>query len=145
MKLSLPHKKPILFVDSHHIVNEEDITAKYAVPVDHPVLKGHFPHFRIWPGIHLIEGMSQTAGLHAMHLASEKLSEPGTKYVTMLSTVDKVKFRRPVMPGAKLKYFATLYKKKHNHIFYKCTVYNSTVRVAEAVIGLTAVNMGIQQ
>ena len=133
--MKLPHLHPILFVDSHAILDDKDITAKYTVPHDHPVLKGHFPHFPIWPGIHLIEGCSQTAGLHAMHSVSTDIDE---NFVAMVASIDKVKFRRPVLPGAKLQYTATLDKKKGSYMYYDCVVYNSGTRVAQAYIGLTA-------
>jgi 3-hydroxyacyl-[acyl-carrier-protein] dehydratase len=137
--MTLPHLYPILFVDSHQIISDTDIVAKYTVPYDHPVLEGHFPHFPIWPGIHLIEGCSQTAGLHAMYSVSTDID---TKYVTMLASVDKVKFRRPVLPGSKLQYSATLDKKKGSYMFYDCRVYSGTTRVAQAYIGLTATKNG---
>ena len=133
--MTLPHLDPILFVDSHQIIDDKDIVAKYTVPQDHPVLKGHFPHFPIWPGIHLIEGCNQTAGLHAMHVASTNVD---TRFVAMVASVDKVKFRRPVLPGSKLQYSATLDKKKGTYMYYDCKVYSGTTRVAQAYIGLTA-------
>ena len=137
--MKLPHLHPILFVDSHAILDDKDITAKYTVPHDHPVLKGHFPHFPIWPGIHLIEGCSQTAGIHAMHSVSTDIDE---NFVAMVASIDKVKFRRPVLPGAKLQYTATLDKKKGSYMYYDCVVYNGGTRVAQAYIGLTATKNG---
>jgi len=133
--MKLPHLDPILFIDSHSIVDDTDITAKYTVPYDHPVLKGHFPHFPIWPGIHLIEGCNQTAGLHAMHSVSTDID---ANFVAMVASIDKVKFRRPVLPGAKLQYTATLDKKKGSYMYYDCVVYDKGTRVAQAYIGLTA-------
>lgn len=135
----LPHTDPILFVTTHNIISDEEISAEYTVPVDHPVLKGHFPHISIWPGVHLIEGMNQTAGLHALHLAQAKLRNVNNSgHVTLVTSIDGAKFRNPVFPGAKLQYHAKLVKKKRNHVFYQCEVYSNTVKCAEAVVGLTA-------
>jgi len=133
--MTLPHAEPILLVNSHEIISNTDIVAKYKIPHDHPVLKGHFPHYPIWPGVYLIEGCNQTAGLHAMHVVSTDIN---TKYVTMVASVDKVKFRRPVLPGQKIQYSATLDKKKGSYMYYNCIVYCDTTRVAQAYIGLTA-------
>ena len=133
----LPHTDPILFVTTHNIISDKEISAEYTVPADHPVLKGHFPHISIWPGIHLIEGMNQTAGLHALYLASTADKDLQSN-VTFVTSIDSAKFRSPVFPGAKLQYHATLVKRKRNHVFYQCEVYSNTVKCAEAVVGLTA-------
>ena len=114
--MKLPHLHPILFVDSHAILDDKDITAKYTVPHDHPVLKGHFPHFPIWPGIHLIEGCSQTAGLHAMHSVSTDIDE---NFVAMVASIEK-----------------------GSYMYYDCVVYNGGTRVAQAYVGLTATKNG---
>lgn len=137
MTLKLPHTDPILFVDNHKILSDTEITAEYTVPPDHPVFAGHFPHISIWPGVHLIEGMNQTAGLHALHLASSKVNDL-TNYVTFVTSVDNAKFRQPIFPGAKLQYHAELVKERKNHVFYRCTVYSNAVKTAEATVGLTA-------
>ena len=136
--MKLPHADPILFVDEHTIIDGTDIKATYTVPADHPVLKGHFPVFPIWPGVHLIEGMNQTAGLHALHIVTQDPHVIDINLLTMVTSVDKVKFRSPVLPGAKLQYTATREKAVRNFVWYSCVAYANGVRVAEAYIGLTA-------
>jgi 3-hydroxyacyl-[acyl-carrier-protein] dehydratase len=70
-----------------------------------------------------------------MHSVSTDIDE---NFVAMVASIDKVKFRRPVLPGDKLQYTATLDKRKGSYMYYDCVVYNSGTRVAQAYIGLTA-------
>jgi len=132
--MTLPHTGNILLVNSHNIIDEHSIEAEYQIPNDHPILKDHFPNTPVWPGVYLIEGMCQTAGLHAMHLLSD-VTIPKTPLVT---TVDETKFRRVVLPGQTLKYTATRAYSKRNHVFYVCSVYVDDAKVAQSKVGLTA-------
>lgn len=138
--MDLPHQEPIKFIDKHDILPDGIVSATYTIPYDHPVLKGHFPHIPVWPGVHLIEGMNQTAGLHALNLA-KNLPNTGidlTKIITFVTSVDKVKFREPCFPGDELRYTAELVKEKGSHLFYECAVYKDSKRISSAKIGLTA-------
>lgn len=137
--MKLPHTYPILLVDTHKIIDNTEITATFTVPEDHPVLEGHFPHVKIWPGVYLIEGMNQTAGIHALDMAEKQFETSDLEnMVTFLTSVDKVKFRQPVFPGDVLTYSAVLEKQKRDHVFYKCGVFKNLQAVAQASIGLTA-------
>ena len=87
----------------------------------------------------MIEGMNQTAGLHALNTAKEQFGDVDlSKIVTFVTSIDKVKFRQPVFPGDHLTYTAELIAKKRSHLFYECVTYRDAVRVSQATIGLTA-------
>ena len=89
--------------------------------------------------VYIIEGMNQCAGLHALHLAGKENDNlKHEDYVTFVTSVDKCKFRFPVIPGTRLKFEAKLAKRKMNHLFYDCKVFDSETRVASATVGLTA-------
>ena len=134
--MELPHTHPILLIDNYSITLEDEIIGNYTIPKDHPVLEGHFPHIKIWPGVYLIEGMNQCAGTHALKTAEQTIEQESM--VTFVTTVDKVKFRSPAFPGDKLQYHAKLVRKRKNHVLYECTVYKDSLRIANATIGLTA-------
>ena len=137
--MELPHRHPIALIDEHTILSDEEIEATFLVKNDHPVLEGHFPHVKIWPGVYIIEGMNQCAGLHALHLAGKENDNLKPEdYVTIVTSVEKCKFRFPVFPGTRLKLEAKLSKRKMNHMFYDCKVFDSETRVASATVGLTA-------
>ena len=105
-------------VKVHKIIDDKNIVATYEVQADHPVLEGHFPHVKIWPGVYLIEGMNQCAGIHALHLAEQDVGiVEHSEYVTFVTRVDNCKFRSPVFPGNVLTLKATLRTRKMNNIF----------------------------
>lgn len=133
----LPHTGSILLVDTHTVIDHKTVEADYTIPHDHPVLNGHFPTVKIWPGVYLIEGMNQTAGVHALYMASINVSAK-TDIVTFVTKIDKVRFRRPVTPGEVLKYRAKLIKSRANHVFYDCEVHCNGQKIAQATVGLTA-------
>mgnify|MGYP003652112048 CR=1 FL=1 len=135
----LPHKHPILFVENEYEIKGDTVVAWYTVPSNHPVFAGHFPGMPIWPGVHLIEGMNQTAGLHALAARPFVTDQLDTaQYVAMVTGVDNAKFRSPVFPNTRLTYTATFVKKKFNKVFYDCTVSVLSKTVANATICLTA-------
>mgnify|MGYP000857545798 CR=1 FL=1 len=137
--MELPHQEPIKLLGTVEYYNDKVIESKYTIPEDHPVLEGHFPHIKIWPGVYLIEGMNQCAGKHALMMA---MADVGTvnheDYVTFVTTVDKCKFRAPVFPGDTIRCSATLIKRKANHVVYQCVITKDSVKCASATIGLTA-------
>jgi UDP-3-O-[3-hydroxymyristoyl] N-acetylglucosamine deacetylase/3-hydroxyacyl-[acyl-carrier-protein] dehydratase len=66
------------------------------VTINEPFFQGHYPRQPIMPGVLIIEAMAQLGGI----LMSQKLEHTGK--VAVLLSLDKVKFRRPVMPGDQL-------------------------------------------
>jgi len=138
--MELPHAEPIKFIDSFDILPDNTVNARYSIPEDHPVFAGHFPHIAIWPGVYLIEGMNQTAGLHALTFAKNVRDTDVdlTKIITFVTSVDKVKFRQPCFPGDFLVYTAELVSQRRDHMFYDCVVYKDSKRISSAYVGLTA-------
>ena len=111
----LPHRYPMLLVD--RIV--EARADEYGVGIknvsfNEPQFQGHFPDRPIMPGVLLIEGMAQTAGALcvASRLAGAKPS------IVYLMTIDKVKFRKPVVPGDQVHYHMTKIAKRRNMWWY---------------------------
>src|ERR1700730_17621407 len=93
---ALPHRYPFLMVD--RIINmrgDESAVGIKNVTVNEPQFLGHFPGNPVFPGILRIEGMAQTAG--ALCWLSQGRTGP-PKHVYFL-TIDKAKFRKPVIPG----------------------------------------------
>ena len=112
----LPHRYPMLLVD--RIV--EARADEYGVGIknvsfNEPQFQGHFPDRPIMPGVLLLEGMAQTAGALcvASRLAGAKPS------IVYLMTIDKVKFRKPVVPGDQVHYHMTKIAKRRNMWWYR--------------------------
>lgn len=107
IKRVLPHRYPFLLVDRIiELELEKRIVGLKCVTVNEPFFQGHFPDEPIMPGVLIIEGMAQTGGVLARISVMETMQvEPGE--ATFFMSMDKVKFRRPVVPGDMLLYEVT--------------------------------------
>jgi UDP-3-O-[3-hydroxymyristoyl] N-acetylglucosamine deacetylase/3-hydroxyacyl-[acyl-carrier-protein] dehydratase len=93
----LPHRFPMLLLD--RVVEMEGDRRAVGiknVTINEPYFQGHYPRQPIMPGVLIIESMAQLGGL----LLSQKLEHTGK--VAVLLSLDRVKFRRPVVPGDQL-------------------------------------------
>jgi 3-hydroxyacyl-[acyl-carrier-protein] dehydratase len=99
IKKLLPHRAPMLLVEKlTDIVPGESATGYKAVSINEPFFQGHFPDRAVMPGVLLVEAMAQTAGALVVHSLKE-----GAATVVYFLTIEKARFRRPVMPGALLR------------------------------------------
>ncbi len=96
----LPHRYPFLLVDriltleaGKRIVGLKNIT------INEPFFQGHFPGRPIMPGVLIIEAMAQVGGILALLSTPENLGNPAI----FLMGLDKVRFRKPVVPGDQLR------------------------------------------
>lgn len=91
----LPHRYPFLLVDRvEEYVPGKRIVGIKAVTHNEPFFMGHFPNYPVMPGVLIVEAMIQTGGLIALDTA------PGdSDVVPFFTRIDKVRFRRPVVPG----------------------------------------------
>lgn len=92
----LPHRFPMLLVDRVVAVDEHRAIGVKNVTINEPFFVGHYPRTPIMPGVLIVEAMAQLGGL----LLSSQLEHTGR--VAMLLSLDKVKFRKPVVPGDQL-------------------------------------------
>ena len=96
----LPHRYPFLLVD--RVVEHEPgkkIVGLKNVTINEPFFPGHFPGHPVMPGVLQIEAMAQV-GVILAYLASY---DEIRKKVCYFVSIDKAKFRRPVMPGDQLR------------------------------------------
>jgi UDP-3-O-[3-hydroxymyristoyl] N-acetylglucosamine deacetylase/3-hydroxyacyl-[acyl-carrier-protein] dehydratase len=96
----LPHRYPFLLVD--RIVELEEKTRVVGiknVTINEPFFQGHFPGHPIMPGVLIVEAMAQTGGM----LLLGAFPDPQEK-VVYFTSLDNVKFRRPVKPGDQLRF-----------------------------------------
>lgn len=95
---SLPHRYPMILVDRileleplKHCIGIKNVT------INEPFFQGHYPGLPIMPGVLIIESLAQAGCMMVLH---------GDKYkgmVPVIGAIDKVKFKRPVVPGDQLK------------------------------------------
>ena len=91
LKYYMPHREPMLLVDKAELLSPVESVAEYTVTGDEFFLKGHFPGNPIVPGVILCEIMAQGSVM----LFKDELIE----HLALYAGLDKVKFRRSVLPG----------------------------------------------
>ncbi len=95
----LPHRYPFLLLDRViDLVPGESIVALKNVTISEPFFQGHFPREPIMPGVLIVEAMAQAGGVLAYETVGGKLENSAMYFMGM----DKVKFRKPVIPGDQL-------------------------------------------
>jgi UDP-3-O-[3-hydroxymyristoyl] N-acetylglucosamine deacetylase/3-hydroxyacyl-[acyl-carrier-protein] dehydratase len=90
----LPHRYPFLMID--RILGFEGttkVTGQKAVTMNEPYFPGHFPGHPVMPGVMQVEAMAQVASL----LLFKATGDAGK--IGYFMSADKVKFRKPVLPG----------------------------------------------
>lgn len=92
----LPHRYPFLLVDRIlSIEPKKRIVGIKNVTFNEPFFQGHFPGHPIMPGVLIVEAMAQVGGV--LGFLSQSEAEPGS--LIYFTGMDRVRFRRPVVPG----------------------------------------------
>ena len=96
----LPHRYPFLLVDRVVELKEgESIVAYKNVTVNEPFFNGHFPDHPVMPGVLVVEAMAQAAGILGFKTMDKKPQDGSIYYFV---GADKLRFKRPVVPGDQL-------------------------------------------
>ncbi|MBI4977173.1 MAG: 3-hydroxyacyl-ACP dehydratase FabZ [Spirochaetes bacterium] len=94
----LPHRYPFLLVDKVVELTENGIVGIKNVTMNEPQFTGHFPDNPILPGVLQLEAMAQVGGIYCGDKLTKKGIEVKNK-VIFFTTIDNVKFKKPVIPG----------------------------------------------
>lgn len=95
----LPHRYPMVLIDRIVELDEgERIVALKNVSYNEPYFMGHFPANPVMPGVLIVEAMGQAGGV-LMSASKPAGSSPESVY---FMGFDKVRFRKPVVPGDQL-------------------------------------------
>jgi len=104
----LPHRFPFQFID--RVLEFEDgrrILALKNVSLNEPYFSGHFPEQPLMPGVLICEALAQAGAL----LAHRSQAGVRAGCVVVLAGLDRVRFRRPVIPGDQLHLDVTITKR----------------------------------
>jgi len=92
----LPHRAPMLMIDRLiDIVPGVSATGVKSVSINEPYFAGHFPGHPVMPGVLIVEAMAQAAGALVVH----SLGGANMEKIVYFMTIDKARFRHPVVPG----------------------------------------------
>src|SRR4051794_38978261 len=131
----LPHRFPFLLIDRVlDLVPGKSCTAQKNVTVNEAFFAGHFPSFPTMPGVLILESMAQTGAI--ILLAMERDEEK----ILYLAGAERVKFKKPVVPGDVLVSDVTLlwYRRGFGRIDCKATVDGQVVAEAEIAFSLSS-------
>lgn len=132
----LPHRYPFLLVDGIESFEEnKTIVGIKNVTINEPFFQGHFPGHPIMPGVLIVEAMAQVGGVFA------SLNDGvGDDKVTYFTGIDKVKFRKPVVPGDVLRLELELMKCRRGIYQFSGKAYVGETLVAQAELKATFVD-----
>jgi len=95
----LPHRFPFLLIDRVvDMVPQKIIVALKNVTCNEQFFQGHFPEWKIMPGVLIVEAMAQAGAV----LLFASAADPAKDF-PVLSKVDRAKFKRMVVPGDQLR------------------------------------------
>ncbi|MDI3516992.1 MAG: 3-hydroxyacyl-[acyl-carrier-protein] dehydratase [Thermotogota bacterium] len=129
----LPHRYPFLLVDGvEELEKGKHIKAFKNVSINEPYFQGHFPAYPIMPGVLILEGMAQAAGLMLM--------EPSSQDIPLFIGADEVRFRHEVRPGDRLYYEVEFVEERFSIITVK-----ARALVGEKVCATAVLKLGIKR
>jgi 3-hydroxyacyl-[acyl-carrier-protein] dehydratase len=136
MKL-LPHRYPFLLIDRMiDMDGEESGTAIKNVTINEPFFQGHFPGKPVMPGVLLVEAMAQAAGALVLY----HLGDAHAGKLVFFMSIDKARFRKPVLPGDVVHFHVKLSNKRAPVWKYWAEAHVDGKKVAEAEIGAMLMN-----
>ena len=134
----LPHREPMLLIDE--LINIKKLfsaTAIMHVRKDSFFVQGHFPGQPVMPGVFIVEAFGQAAA--ALTAVGIDKSEYDNKLVFLMS-VEKARFRRPVLPDCKLELNIEAIR-SHGRVWkYKGEAFVSGKKMADALWSATIVD-----
>ncbi|NLL74274.1 MAG: 3-hydroxyacyl-ACP dehydratase FabZ [Erysipelothrix sp.] len=89
----IPHRYPFLLVDRVDAMDETSITAIKAVSANEMHFLGHFPEHHVMPGVLIVEALAQAGAI--VLLSRDEFKGK----IAFFAGIEKMKFRRQVIPG----------------------------------------------
>ena len=131
IKCILPQRSPVLMLDRAQQIDETHWVAFKNASMDEAFFQGHFPGHPIMPGVLQLEAMKQLSEL----AVRGKLDPAGGADVYM-KAASKVKFRRPALPGDRLRISAEIQEIGDGSATVKTSIATASGVASEAVVSL---------
>ena len=129
----LPHRYPFLLVDKIVECNPgQRAKGIKCVTANEPFFQGHFPGFKVMPGVLIIEAMAQVGGVALMSLPENRGK------LALFGGIKNARFRKQVTPGDVLEMTCTITGRKGPLVMGegKALVNGKTAAVAEMTFAL---------
>tara|TARA_B100001059_G_scaffold205082_1_gene214891 strand:- start:1446 stop:1880 length:435 start_codon:yes stop_codon:yes gene_type:complete len=128
IKKLIPHREPFLFIEELRVIERGRIGESFRnFQESEYFFEGHFPNNPIVPGVVIVEAMAQTAGV----VVSENLINNDDQSVLFMS-INKAKFRKPVLPNYKIKFYVELINNIRNVYKFLGKAFHNDDLVAES-------------
>ena len=128
IKKLIPHREPFIFIEEVRVIERGKIGESFRIFEETEYFfEGHFPNNPIVPGVVIVEAMAQTAGV----VVSENLINNDDKSVLFMS-INKAKFRKPVLPNYKIKFYVELLNNIKNVYKFMGRAFHKDDLVAES-------------
>ena len=128
IKKLIPHREPFLFIEQLTVIDKGKVGESYRTFEETEYFfQGHFPNNPIVPGVVIVEAMAQTAGV----VVSDNLTKNNDQSVLFMS-INKAKFRKPVLPNYKIKFYVELMNNIKNVYKFMGKAYYNDSLVAES-------------
>lgn len=132
IKNYIPHREPFLFVDEVlEFEPYKSIIAVKTFPASEEFFKGHFPGHPVVPGVILTEALTQAAAV-LIAASMEKDENANNAEGCYLMGLDKVKFRRIVIPEDRIQLHAEIVRLRSKIVTFKASAYVGESKAAEA-------------
>lgn len=133
----IPHRYPFLMVDRVLFVEPPHrARGMKNVSINEAHFQGHFPQKPVMPGVFIIEGMAQTAGV----LVGVALGEDMRGKLVYFMNIESAKFRKPVVPGDQVLYDVRALMRRQRVWKIEAEATVGGVRVCEAVFAAMIVD-----
>lgn len=130
----LPHRYPFLLVDRVTETDGNSIVGYKNVTMNEEFFQGHFPNQPIMPGVLIIEALAQISGILGFIKNNVK---PDGNSLFLFAGVEKVRFKKPVVPGDQLVLKSESLMQRANIYKYSCTALVDGQVVASAEITIS--------
>lgn len=121
IKTYLPHRYPFMLIDRVTACSPDHwITGYKNISINEELFNGHFPDQPIMPGVLMVEAMAQLSGILGF-ISAGQTNEDG--YLYLFAGVDKVRFKRQVIPGDTLVIRSTALMNKRDVYKFACTAH----------------------
>jgi len=128
----LPHRYPFLMVDRVlEVESGKRIRGFKNISYNENYFTGHFPDAPIMPGVFILEALAQISGILGFVTTDKK---PCDNLIHYFAGSNKVRFKKPVVPGDQLVLESHLVKAKQGIWKFNCVAYVDDEVVCEAEV-----------